>query len=111
MNYFVLSLQSPADNLISNINSLLFQFIWGNKQDKISRSKICQNYSEGGLNVVDFSIHCTSLKVSVFQKLLRKSENTFASILSENYNITVNYFHMNGDYFIKLTSVRVKNPF
>ena len=110
-NYYILSLPSPAECLLSNINKLLFQFIWNNKPDRISRNQICQSYPEGGLRMVDFSIHCISLKVSIFNKLLRNPDNIPSNISLRNCNVFVNEFYKNGDYFLKIASLRVQNPF
>ena len=46
-------LHVPED-IISKINSMLFEFIWNGKADKVKRKIIIQDYSEGGLKMIDF---------------------------------------------------------
>ena len=38
----------------ADIDSLLFKFIWKNKREYIKRKTLIRQYSEGGLNVLDF---------------------------------------------------------
>ena len=42
----------------------MFNFIWDNKPDKISRDKITQDYCHGGLKMLEIEIFIHSLKCS-----------------------------------------------
>lgn len=49
--------------LIKQIDSKLFNFIWRNKPHYLKKSILCNPYSHGGLNVLDFNTSNTTLKI------------------------------------------------
>jgi len=42
-------LHNPDQNCINKIKKLMFQFLWDNKPEQISREKIIQDYCHGSL--------------------------------------------------------------
>jgi len=69
-------LHIPYQNCINKIKKLLFNFLWDNKPDKISRDKITQDYCHGGLKMLDIEIFihflkCSWIKRSKFQPDLK----------------------------------------
>ena len=55
-------LPNPPPDFFSNLNSILFRFIWNNKPDKVKRSILCSPVSNGGLKMVDLYSFANSLK-------------------------------------------------
>ena len=47
----------------------MFQFLWDNKPEKISREKIIQDYCQGGLKMLDIETFIQSLKCSWVKRL------------------------------------------
>ena len=43
ITHLLLNLPDPDDNFLKELNTLLFNFLWGGKTDKIKRSGICAN--------------------------------------------------------------------
>lgn len=71
--YLIQPLLTPCNNIVKAINTLIFNFLWGNKKDKIKRDIVCSPREQGGLGLfypIDF---ITSLKVSLISKLLDNS--------------------------------------
>ena len=64
-----MSLPSPSEKTIKEINSLFFKFIWDNKPDKIGRSILVKHYSRGGLNMVDLEKFIIALKANWIKRL------------------------------------------
>ena len=62
-------LQNPDQNCINKIKKLMFQFLWDNKPEKISRDKIIQDYCHGGLKMLDIDKFIQSLKCSWVKRL------------------------------------------
>lgn len=54
--WYLGSVMSPPDWVISAINAEIFSFFWSGKKDKVSRCVVCQPKSEGGFGVVFFSL-------------------------------------------------------
>ena len=50
------SMLDIPNNYASVIQSLLFQFLWKNKPDKIKRQVLYQDYGDGGLRVTNVEI-------------------------------------------------------
>ena len=44
-----MSLPTPGDNVIKEINTLFFNYIWNSKIDRVARKCITKDYGEGGL--------------------------------------------------------------
>ena len=110
-NYYIMTLPLPTQEYIDRVNSLFFRFVWKNKPDRVSRRQLVQGYAEGGLKMVDFSKHCSALKVSTFGRLLKSEGSSFISCYLRRYKICTNFFFKNGDFYVKLVSSKVSNPF
>ena len=75
INYPLLTLPSPSDEFLSNLNSLFYNFVWNAKPDRISRNQAVQSYADGGLKMVDVRNHAIALKVTCIKRILRNSCN------------------------------------
>ena len=63
LTFLILTIPDPPINTINDLNSMIFKFIWrGN--DRVSRNKMVQDYSQGGLRMVDFRDDMTALKIT-----------------------------------------------
>ena len=51
----------------------MFHFIWDNKPDKIKRTVLCQDYSKGGLKMLNLKKFISSLKSSWIKRILDKN--------------------------------------
>ena len=56
---------------IVNIQSLIFKFIWKDKQDKIKREDLYQGYDRGGLRVTHVETLCKALRLAWIQRFLK----------------------------------------
>ena len=56
---------------IPSIQSLLFQFLWKNKPDKIKRQVLYQDCCDGGLRITNVEIMLKSLRLAWIQRLLK----------------------------------------
>ena len=54
---------------IKEVNKLFFSFLWNGKGDKIKRDKI-NDYSNGGLEMIDIQSFSKSLKATWIKKYL-----------------------------------------
>ena len=74
------SMLDIPNNYTFAIQSLLFQFLWKNKPDKIKRQVLYQDYGDGGLRVTNVEIMFKSLRLAWIQRLLKsdgKAEDTW----------------------------------
>ena len=56
---------------IVKIQSLIFKFIWKEKQDKIKREVLYQDYERGGLRVTHVETLCKALRLAWIQRFLK----------------------------------------
>ncbi len=64
-------LENPSTELITEINNIMYDFLWNGKPDKISRKLIIQTYENGGLKMIDIKSFINTLKASWITRLKR----------------------------------------
>ena len=67
--YLAIPLLMPSKNILNKINTLIFNFLWGCKRDKIKRDVITRTKQEGGLDLFIPADFIMSLKITLFNKL------------------------------------------
>ena len=63
------SLPNPSARCIKELERLFFAFVWGNKNDKVKRTKLVQHYSKDGLNMMQIESFIKSMKLSWLKRL------------------------------------------
>ena len=69
-----MAIPSPSIDIMNNINKLFFQYLLDKKPDKIKRTKCCQPFYNGGLNMIDVKIFIVSLKTTWVKKIVKNSD-------------------------------------
>ena len=80
---YTASMLTIPNTYIPTIKSAIFSFIWNNKQDKIKRDVMYQDYSKGGLRTPNIEILFKSLNLAWISRLLTvdpHSSDTWKSI-------------------------------
>lgn len=71
MNHLFISLPTPSSKVIKDLkNKILFNFLWKSKVYKIKRKQITQEYSNGGLKMIEINNYIRSLKSSWIKRLI-----------------------------------------
>ena len=68
--WYLASFICIPDQVIRNINSRLFSFVWKRKQEWLARSSVTQQSSRGGLGIVDVPRKVASLHVLWVRRLV-----------------------------------------
>ena len=68
---YVLSPLHTNAEVIKEVNKLFYSFLWNRKGDKIKRDIIINDYSNGGLKMIDIQSFTKSLKATWIKKILR----------------------------------------
>ena len=84
-NHLFLSIQSPSQELIQQINSVLLKYLWGGKPNKIKRGYITLDYNKGGLRMVNLQNHIQSLKLTWMTRLFTSIESGWMQFLKQSY--------------------------
>ena len=68
-NHLFSALPSPSSELIKQIESLMFAYIWSHKPDKISRDIMTMDYRDGGVKMINLKSYImSSTFVSTFKQ-------------------------------------------
>ena len=73
MVHLFMALPKPTTKQLNQIQNILFEFIWGNKPDKVKRTKLIQQYSSDGLKMINVDAFIDSLKFAFLRRLTKSS--------------------------------------
>jgi hypothetical protein len=71
-NHLFILLPSPPQNIINELNTLFYDFIWQTNV-KIKQSVMVKDYSEGGLRMVNLPAFIKALKLTWLRRLTNDS--------------------------------------
>ena len=108
LNHLLSSIPSPSKQFISQLNQLMYSFIWDDKPHKISKRQITNNYIEGGLQMINIENYIMSQKL-VWIKRLFTSESPWVKLLASTTNVERLYNF--GPLWSKYLSERTANIF
>ena len=86
------ALPSPSQKELKQLESLFLEFLWAGKRDPVKRAKVIQNYSNGGLCMLDLQAFVKSMKISWLRRSFTTKmawEEVVRSQLPEIQNILV----------------------
>lgn len=97
-NHLFIALPNPNDEFISNLNSILFSFLWDNKPDRVKRDIIIKTYREGGLKMIDIQSFIYSLKTAWIRRLITNANTCKYTKILESEIDTHLLFECGTDY-------------
>ena len=80
--YLASVLPLPSKAIITQVNHLIFSFLWNNKMDKIKRNVLINNFENGGLNAPHFETLCKSLKITWVKRYIASSNCQWANLVN-----------------------------
>ena len=109
MNHLFISLPTPSNKFIKDLNSILYGFLWNSKIDKIKRKQITQKYSQGGLKMIDINNYIQGLKSSWIKRSLNDENAKWKKLLNKSINTEL-ILKTGSDYINKKLHL-LKNSF
>ena len=89
--YLFINIPDPSTKFLTELEKILFGFLWNKKPNKIRSSTIKLDYKEGGLNMIDIKAFLTGLKISWLKRLKHNKDfYTKTTILCPKIKIAVN---------------------
>ena len=80
LNHLFISLPNPNEKLLKDLNELFFNFIWaGTSRNK--KTVLCQEYSNGGLKMVNVNAFNAALKTTWLRKIITDNNSPWSIIL------------------------------
>ena len=77
---FVCSVLNTPDTFATEVNKLIFEYVWKYKNSKIKKSTLIKSKENGGLNMVDFTLFDEALKISWVRRLCSKGNQPWKFI-------------------------------
>ena len=78
--YLFLVLPNPPNSFITELNRIIFNFIWSNNPDKVKRSSIINPVNQGGLKVIHIESFISSLKCTWISRYCDSSRRPWKNI-------------------------------
>lgn len=109
LNHLFIALPNPKNAFIKELNTILFEFVWNSKSDKIKRKVATQKYAYGGLKMVDLDCYIKGLKSTWIRRLVMEDNSKWKSLLRNNVNLD-KLINTGSDYILQIVE-NVKNDF
>ena len=108
LNHLFATLPKPCEEILQTINRLFFKFIWSDKNDRIKRTLLCADFSEGGLRMIDIHKFINANHVSWIRRMIFNTSK-WGILINDLYpDIELVYY---GSTFPKEYLSKIKNTF
>ena len=82
-NHLFMTVPSPDNYFIKQLNSSLFAFLWDNKPDKIKWEYVTQDYINGGLRMVNTECFIQSSKLTWMNRLFKSEPQPWLQLFEK----------------------------
>ncbi len=104
---FPASLLPIPDDVIKEIDKILFHFLW-NRSDKMERKELISDYSDGGLCMIDIESHLMALKAAWVPRIYKGFNDTW-TFLPMAYIKTVSSGYLHEMNFKSIRQMPILN--
>ena len=116
LSHLALVLPNLDKRRLKTVETLFYNFLWGNKTDKVTRNDTKLNEKAGGLGIVDINSFWLSLKISWIRRIL--NTNAFWPVILKltvenvlDYNISMMEILQLGPNMLNFIGKKLKNEF
>lgn len=106
--YLWILLPNPPIEFVQEFQKVCFQFVWNQKQDRISRKAAVRHVSKGGLGIPDIHTYISALKLMWIRKL-KNSQHKWKHVSTATFPFLESLQNFGPDLF--LNKDLNKNPF
>ena len=109
INHLLLALPNPSQNIINELNTMFFKFVWNGGVNRIKRDVAIKNYKEGGLKMIKVETYVDALKITWIRRIIQK--NTKGTHLLNVQYTNITDFQKFGTNYIKNKITSIENKF
>ena len=109
-NHLFMTILSPDNYFIKQLNSRLFAFLWNNKPDKIKRNYVTQDYTNGGLRMVNIECFIESLKLTWMNRLFKSESQPWLQLFEKTIS-PISKLALYGSTWCDLLINKTQNEF
>ena len=99
-----------SENFLRDLNKILYAFLWSGGPDKIKRTTICSDYTNGGLKMINVHYFEKALKISWIKKMLSNQDSQWFRLLQATH-LNIEKVLLFGDQWCTQFLKLVTNPF
>ena len=100
------SLIPTPKEFVSQLNQLLFQFLW-NGPDKVTRRSAINEYSNGGLKMIDFDSMIISLRLAWLKRIVSSNDGTWKRYLTYHLELFGGLFLFHCNYDVSILPLNI----
>ena len=78
--YFLINIPKAPDNVLQNINRMLYGFLWGGKRDKVTTEIMMKSCRDGGIGMVDIFMLDKALKLTWMKQFLTDIDHNWKNV-------------------------------
>ena len=108
LTFLFINIPDPSLKFLKDLDSILFEFLWGHNTHKIKKKVVCQSYENGGIKMCNVFSFISSMKISWLRRLISKS--SFAQLTTHLYPSLKSISSLGKEY-AKATLSNLHNPF
>ncbi|MEM6816943.1 MAG: reverse transcriptase domain-containing protein, partial [Bacteroidota bacterium] len=108
--HILISLPNPSPQLIKQLETLFYNFLWNGKPDKIKRSLGSKKLENGGLGMVDLWHFTTALKITWIRRIMQGPDAPWVRFLGQ-FSPYLNVIQHLGPTALSKPNIPDKNPF
>ena len=109
LTYLFMTIPDPDEHFLTDLNKLLYKFLWNGKNYKIKRTSASQIYEVGGLKMMNVKCFLSALKINWLKRILN-SDGKITQIVYEMCEM-IQYVDKLGFEVAHVIMERVENPF
>ena len=98
---YILSLLPAPTEIIQELHSILFKFLWKGT-DKVTRLSTINEYENGGLTMIDLESMIKSLLLAWLKRIFRENDGAWKSYLRVSLKHYVGLFHFIATTILKI---------
>ena len=103
---YVSSLLPTPKEFVSQLNQLLFQFLW-NGPDKVTRKSAINEYSNGGLKMIDLDSMIISLRLAWLKRIASSNDGTWKRYLTHHLERFGGLFLFHCNYDVSILPLNI----
>ena len=100
------SLIPTPKEFVSQLNQLLFQFLW-NGRDKVTHRSAINEYSNGGLKMIDFDSMIISLRLAWLKRIASSNDGTWKRYLTHHLERFGGLFLFHCNYDVSILPLNI----
>ena len=97
---FICSMLPTPKEVVKQLNQMIFKFLW-NGTDKVTRVSTINEYSEGGLKMIDLECMVKSFRLAWLERFFNNNDGIWKRYLGHKLQPFGGLFFMNCNYDIK----------